>query len=226
MSTEERILRVSKALRGIVYVFGPALSMAGYGMQLVEPPIEVVAAQDVALPEGMADYVDVWRDREAYRRRGLLRLGGAELPILSLEDTIVYVLARRRLPRYVEAIPALVALDPSRPDYEYLLRRSVEYGVARIVGALLDIAHYLNPDRRILEGLRGFRRLPRGGWIEVFPRPPGGRFPRPEAETTGLEGIEHYWRVRLGTPLSSYENLYLAYSGRWRERINPAAWVI
>jgi len=77
---------------GGIFVFGPGISLSAYGVNLVEPYIEIIVP---VFPQGhipFVDYVYVYEDTDVFKRARLLDMGGVIIPVLSLEDLIVWIL--------------------------------------------------------------------------------------------------------------------------------------
>ena len=154
-------------LFGNGFLIGPWLSSQAYGMRFALPSIEVIVRQKELMKnpqirkqfEGIVDRFFVWvGDREPFERGRTVAIGKAQVPVLSLEDLILFTVKFERMPGLVKVIPVVLSDAGFEFDYVYLHRKAAEYDVLQEVGFLLEVASYLDSDLERRTGLTLFSR--------------------------------------------------------------------
>jgi hypothetical protein len=136
-------------------------------MRLALPSIEVIVRQKELMKnpqvrkqfEGIVDKFFVWTgDRDPFERGRTVAIGKAEVPVLSLEDLILFTIKFDRIPSLVKTIPVALSEAGFEFEYVYLHRKAAEYDILQEVGFLLEVASYLDPDLEKRTGITLFSK--------------------------------------------------------------------
>jgi hypothetical protein len=230
-------------LFGNDFLIGPCLSSQAYGMRFALPLIEVIVGQKDLMKntqitrqfEGIVDKFFLWLgDREPFERSRTIAIGKVQVPVLSLEDLILFTMKFERVSSLVKVIPVILASAGSEFDYVYLHRRAAEYGVLQEVGFLLDVASYLDADLERTTGVTLFSRS-RSEFgdrnfqlskekVEAHPRilssprqpvrgkPADGNPTIVPREEGGIAPFQWFWKLKRTPSLDDFIETFVTYS--------------
>ena len=206
----ERLRHIISGING-AFVFGPGISVSAYGVSLVEPYIEVIVPEDLQYRLSFVDYVYVCEDFDVFKRAKLFDIGGIIVPVLSLEDLIVWILkensgldnplnARIRL---VLSIPTLLLLNANILDIDLLVKIARKYDVYQELGFMCDIALTLKENDSIRNLRDELYKLERKEKTFLFI----DRLSEPDP----IDELARRWSIRTSLAFDDFKEFFIVY---------------